>query len=224
MPFTMSTYYLTGNIAFDRLIKEKTMAFRSGLSVAITACLLVNAIAYSAKHGTTLSKLTALQSLVFNNAQATVTLDSTALKQLVKLASNGISQTRTEGVGFSVYVKAEDLTLGGGQTLIYDGVLTNDGNGYDDRTGVFTCPLAGTYMFAVDSLSRKPTSFHLYHNRTIVASLHVSNNLPSNTYVQISRTVILRLRKGDHVKVVSHKSKPGTAHRGYSGFSGARLY
>uniref|UniRef100_K1PIN6 Uncharacterized protein n=1 Tax=Magallana gigas TaxID=29159 RepID=K1PIN6_MAGGI len=88
MPFTMSTYYLTGNIAFDRLIKEKTMAFRSGLSVAITACLLVNAIAYSAKHGTTLSKLTALQSLVFNNAQATVTLDSTALKQLVKLASN----------------------------------------------------------------------------------------------------------------------------------------
>lgn len=77
------------NIAFDRLIKEKTMAFRSGLSVAITACLLVNAIAYSAKHGTTLSKLTALQSLVFNNAQATVTLDSTALKQLVKLASNG---------------------------------------------------------------------------------------------------------------------------------------
>lgn len=77
------------NIAFDWMVKEETMTFRSGISVALTACLLVNAFAYSAIHGTTLSKLKALQSLVFNNAKATVTLDSTALKQLMKLAANG---------------------------------------------------------------------------------------------------------------------------------------
>ena len=124
-----------------------------------------------------------------------------------------------------MYVKAKDLELWDGRTLIYDGVLTNDGNGYDDRTGVFTCPLAGTYIFVVDSLSLKPAWFQLYHNKTVVASLHVSDNLPSDTYVQISRTVILRLRKGDHVKVVNLFSKSGTAHRNsFSGFSGVRLY
>ncbi|XP_052679525.1 complement C1q-like protein 3 [Crassostrea angulata] len=196
------------------------MVFYSVILVAITACILGKAT-----HGETLSKLKALQSLVFNNAQATVTLDSTALKQLVKLASNGKSQPQTKGVSFSVYVKAKDLELGDGQTLIYNGVLTNDGNGYDDRTGVFTCPLAGTYIFVVDSLSRKPAWFQLYHNKTAVASLHISGYHPSNTYLQISRTVILRLRKGDHVKVVNVNTKSGTAHRdSYSGFSGARLY
>eukprot|EP00105_Crassostrea_gigas_P009106 XP_011423916.1 PREDICTED: C1q-related factor [Crassostrea gigas] len=199
------------------------MVFYSVISVAITACILGKIFTTSATQGETLSKLKALQSLVFNNAQATVTLDSTALKQLVKLASNGISQPKTKGISFSVYVKAKDLKLGDGQTLIYDGVLTNDGGGYDDRTGVFTCHLAGTYIFVVDSLSLKPAWFQLHHNKTVVASLHVSDNLPSS-YVQISRTVILRLRKGDHVKVVNHLSNSGTAHREYSGFSGARLY
>lgn len=66
------------------------MASRSGISVAITACLLGMVFAYSTTHQETLSKLKELQSLLFNNAQTTVTLDSTALKQLVKLASNGI--------------------------------------------------------------------------------------------------------------------------------------
>lgn len=79
------------NSAFDWLIKKQTMAFRSDISVAITACLLGIAFASSTTHRETLSKLKALQSLVFNNAQATVTLDSTALKQLVKLASSGKS-------------------------------------------------------------------------------------------------------------------------------------
>ena len=58
-----------------------------------------------------------------------------------------------KSVGFSVNVKAKELKLGVGQTVIYDEVLTNEGNGYDDKTGVFTCPLAGTYIFVVDVLS-----------------------------------------------------------------------
>ncbi|XP_052677107.1 complement C1q-like protein 3 [Crassostrea angulata] len=194
------------------------MVFYLVISVAITVCILGNVFTSSVTHGEALSKLKALQSLVFNNAQTTVTLDSTALKQLVKLASNGKSQPKTKGISFSVYVRAKNLKLGIGQTLIYDGVLTNDGNGYDDRTGVFTCPLAGTYMFVVDFLSLKPAWLQLHLNKTVVASVHAIN-----AYMQISRTVILRLRKGDHVKVVNHISN-SAAHRGYSGFSGARIY
>lgn len=59
-----------------------------------------------------------------------------------------------QDVSFSVSVKGKELKLGTGQTIIYNNILTNDGNGYDDKTGVFTCPVAGTYMFVVDALSQ----------------------------------------------------------------------
>ncbi|XP_022296813.2 complement C1q-like protein 3 [Crassostrea virginica] len=132
---------------------------------------------------------------------------------------------QSKSVGFSVNVKAKELKLGAGKTVIYDEVLTNEGNGYDDRTGVFTCPLAGTYIFVVDALSPRGTWLHLYLNKTKVASLHVSGGHKSNAYLQLSRTVVLTLRKGDHVKVVIYAvSHTGTVHHGgYSGFSGAKL-
>ena len=132
---------------------------------------------------------------------------------------------RTKSVSFSVNVKANELTLGAGQTVIYDKVLTNEGNGYDDRTGMFTCPLAGTYIFVVDALSPRGTWLHLYLNKSIVASLHSHRSPASGTYLQISRTVILTLKKGDHVKVVNDVSHTGAVyHSNYSGFSGAKLF
>ena len=124
-------------------------------------------------------------------------------------------------VCFSVNVRAKELRLGTGQTVIFDEVLTNEGNGYDDRTGVFTCPVAGNYMFVVDSHSLGPTWLHVYLNKKIVASLSAS---PSRGYLQMSRTVILKLKKGDHVKVVNHPTATGVVHNhGHSGFSGTKL-
>jgi hypothetical protein len=127
-------------------------------------------------------------------------------------------------VGFSVYVKSKHLHLGAHQTAIYDGILTNDGNGYDDRTGVFTCPVAGTYMFVLDCLSPKPTWIHIAHNKRVVGSVHISEVNKGTSWQQLSRTVILKARKGDHVKVVNgHKS--GLIHKDpFSGFSGTLLY
>ena len=132
---------------------------------------------------------------------------------------------RAKSVSFSVNVRAKELKLGVGQTVIYDEVLTNEGNGYDDRTGVFTCPVAGNYIFVVDALSPRPVWLDLYLNKAMVASLHISANHASGTYLQISRTVILTLKKGDHVKVVNNPTHTGTVyHGGYSGFSGAKLF
>ena len=133
-------------------------------------------------------------------------------------------QINKKTVAFSANVMAKPLELGAGQTVIYDKVLTNDGNGYDDRTGVFTCPVAGTYMFVVDSHSPGPTWLHIYLNKIRVASLFVAGG-HNHPYLQMSRTVVLKLKKGDHVKVVnSAKNKGNVFHEGYSGFSGAKLY
>lgn len=124
----------------------------------------------------------------------------------------------------SVSVKGKELKLGTGQTIIYNNILTNDGNGYDDKTGVFTCPVAGTYMFVVDALSPGPTSLHLHLNKTKVASLHVSD-YQKKGYLQMSRTIVLKVKKGDRVSVVNHAYSSGTLyHEGYSGFSGIKMY
>ena len=130
------------------------------------------------------------------------------------------------GVGFSVYVKAKHLTLGRGQTLVYDGILTNEGNGYDDRTGVFTCPVAGTYMFVVDCLSISQSSLDLKLYKAKIASLYVNvkNEKAPRPYLQISRTVVLKLKVGDHVKVVSGGMDEFIHNNYYSGFTGTFLF
>lgn len=135
------------------------------------------------------------------------------------------SSSTLRKVGFSVGLKSNSLTLGAGQTVKYDTVLTNDGNGYDDRTGVFTCPVAGTYMFVVDSLSYQGLWLYLKVNKKVTGKLHVSpSGYNGNPFIQISRTVIVKLKSGDHVKVENYASN-GYIHYGmYSGFSGTMLY
>uniref|UniRef100_A0A8W8IFQ9 C1q domain-containing protein n=1 Tax=Magallana gigas TaxID=29159 RepID=A0A8W8IFQ9_MAGGI len=108
------------------------------------------------------TKVDLLKLLIYDNTRATVILDSSALKQLIQLSSGSSSTLRK--VSFSVGLKSNSLTLGAGQTVKYDTVLTYDGNRYDDRTGVFTCPVAGTYMFDVDSLFTTGIMLHLNVN------------------------------------------------------------
>lgn len=138
------------------------------------------------------------------------------------------SPSSSQGISFSVNVWSTQLRLGAVQTLKYDEVLTNDGDGYDDRTGIFTCPVAGTYMFVVDSLSRPGIWLDLKVNKNTVGRLHVS---PAYTPVekeaplnQISRTVIVKLKPGDHVKVVNTLKGGVVYFHKYSGFTGVLLY
>ena len=140
------------------------------------------------------------------------------------MSFSALGNIQKQDVSFSVSVKGKELKLGTGQTIIYNNILTNDGIGYDDKTGVITWPGAGTYLFVVDALSPGPTSLHLHLNRTKVASLHVSD-YQKKGYLQMSRTIVLKVKKGDHVSIVNHAYSSGTLyHQGYSGFSRIKIY
>ncbi|XP_052715197.1 complement C1q-like protein 3 [Crassostrea angulata] len=167
------------------------------------------------------TKVDLLKSLIYDNTKATVTLDSSAFKELIQLSSESPSSPRR--VSFSVSVKSTSLTLGARQTVKYDAVLTNDGNGYDDRTGIFTCPVAGTYMFVVDSLSWSGIWLELKVNKMTVGRLNVRYGHKVDL-IQMSRTVIVKLKPGDHVKVENYENGGKIYFNLYSGFTGALLY
>ncbi|XP_052217257.1 uncharacterized protein LOC127835055 [Dreissena polymorpha] len=48
---------------------------------------------------------------------------------------------------FSVYL-AHNSLLDAGQIIMFDQVTTNEANGYSVQTGIFTCPMAGLYLFS----------------------------------------------------------------------------
>ena len=130
---------------------------------------------------------------------------------------------KTKTVCFSVNLTAKEMRLGAGQAVIFDDVLINEGNGYDDRTGVFTCSVAGNYMLVVDSHSPGPTWLHLYLNEKMVATLYAFPSGSQNRF-QMSRTVILKLKKRDHVKFVNHPTATGVVHHHrHSGFQELNL-
>ena len=78
-------------------------------------------------------------------------------------------------------------------------------------------------------LWREPTcllltvsSLDLKLNKAKVASLYV-NETP-RPYLQISRTVVLKLKVGDHIKVVSSGIDKFIHNNYYSGFTGTFLF
>ncbi|XP_053372659.1 uncharacterized protein LOC128546289 [Mercenaria mercenaria] len=55
-------------------------------------------------------------------------------------------QTVGGGIAFTAFLD-HDGDYGAGQTIAFNKIITNDGNGYNTRTGVFTCPEEGMYLF-----------------------------------------------------------------------------
>ena len=60
-----------------------------------------------------------------------------------------------------------------------------------------------TYMFVVDVMLNKYTRLSLQLNKTTVAYLHRDNSYTIYHYIQTSKTILLKLNKGDRVNVVS---------------------
>ncbi|WAR16445.1 CAPR2-like protein [Mya arenaria] len=111
-----------------------------------------------------------------------------------KLLSSTLTQNVSEAIGYlhtleekvrtptiAFEAKAlKDLSLTAFKPLVFTEAVFNHGNGYDVKSGVFTCPLNGTYLFT----SHLCTA----HNRAVHYSLFVDDIVHTSGYVHGSIT------------------------------------
>ena len=128
-------------------------------------------------------------------------------------------------VTFTAKLQKAYTTLNDRETLIFDTIVTNSGQGYDKNTGIFFCPVSGFYQFAATLVSESGTDKNLdaelMHNGHQIVRLHAT----VYGFDEGSQVVNIHCRQGEKVWI-SHTMGVGDSAKmptGFSTFSGALL-
>jgi hypothetical protein len=119
-------------------------------------------------------------------------------------------------VGFTA-ILTHDATLHHQQTVVYDLVHTNYGDGYDKTSGIFSAPEKGLYVFSCTVMALGLDHMHIdiVKNDQWITTIYSSRFF----WDQTSQTVVIPLEGGD--KVWTRQAKDGKHLQGYGSlFSG----
>ncbi|XP_060701488.1 complement C1q-like protein 4 isoform X2 [Hemiscyllium ocellatum] len=94
---------------------------------------------------------------------------------------------------------SDDLNPSGKRRMVYDAVIVNKGSAYNSKTGVFTAPLAGTYLFTYSLLGGPTSEVRLVKNEEDLSYIHTILSLGEAQTG--SMPVILSLESGDQIWV-----------------------
>lgn len=106
----------------------------------------------------------------------------------------------------SIYFDAfrtEDYDDGGEEYLTFTGTKTNLGAGMDAKSGVFTAPMAGAYMFTIHVCTHdmKKGLLSLRCNGNEVASFYDQNHDSNHKNSMVGQSVVVDLSQGDKVQI-----------------------
>lgn len=149
-----------------------------------------------------------------------------ALRELINTTQLQKYDSKGPDVAFSAYTDA-DTSMGG--KTVFNKVLINEPTAYDQSTGVFSCPVAGIYMFSFVIAVRGSQTSHakLTINGNVVLEA-ITEGRESSDDKQGSNVAIVKLEKDDKVWVSGSGTLPGDSNgksnTRTSSFSGVRLY
>lgn len=134
------------------------------------------------------------------------------------------------GISFSVYLD-HDVDFGAHQTIKFNQIITNEGDGYNQHSGVFTCPEAGVYLFSFFIGQRgeavpKGIAAELMVNSVNILDAIVDSHSPGQD-ITGGNTAVIRLNQGDTVWIDSlgnNGHAEGSPGLKLTSFSGVFLY
>uniref|UniRef100_A0A194ANM1 C1q domain-containing protein n=1 Tax=Pinctada fucata TaxID=50426 RepID=A0A194ANM1_PINFU len=138
---------------------------------------------------------------------------------LVTTSVAEVSQTGSCSCGEKIafYIRlSKDVQLAAYQTVIFDKVVTNIGNGYNNGTGIFISPASGLYQISGSVIAvegYQDLGFDLMHNGNMVGNLfgHHTDSV----------VIYLELNEGDRVWIrKDFDTKTETMRGTWSSFSG----
>ena len=139
---------------------------------------------------------------------------------------NRLEKVHSANVAFTAVIAHGGITdLGPGDTLIFDKVINNIGNGYHDNTGIFEAPVGGVYVFNMDIMIRAGQGQYIQlavNGRSVMSNYGDARS--AKHYITSSRMLTISLSAGDRVWVRTTNDPRhgnGTVHgNGFSTFSG----
>nr|XP_022299570.1 complement C1q-like protein 4 isoform X2 [Crassostrea virginica] len=172
----------------------------------VSLCLILSTVDLSHQSKNTDAILTSLKNLVIDNSHTTVTLNSTALRTLIAISK----AEKSNGISKNIYLSDKE-------TVKYDRVLTNIGNGYDKISGHFKAPIKGLYVFSctVMAVERGDLSVVLVKNAQEMSHVYSSTGI----YESGAISILLSLKKGDKVWIRRY-GHGRTMNKDYSWFTG----
>merc|ERR1711892_299391 len=95
---------------------------------------------------------------------------------------------------------------GGEENLTFQGAYTNIGGGLDIDTGIFTCPIGGTYIFQfhIATHDNKKALLSIRKNGEEIASIFDQNHKDNHKNSMAGQSIILDVKKGDEIVVYAY--------------------
>lgn len=154
----------------------------------------------------------------------------TPKNQINFLKTNSISsskpQFQDEVVSFSAYVSTGYVNYDTSTTIVFDKEVSDIGGYYNHQVGVFTCPLAGMYLFHVSvHTGTSSTSYRVEAEIQVAGEGLV--DVAVIGYGNAANSVVTFCDATNQVSVRSLYSQSrihGTDDRRYSSFSGTLLF
>uniref|UniRef100_K1RHX7 Collagen alpha-1(X) chain n=1 Tax=Magallana gigas TaxID=29159 RepID=K1RHX7_MAGGI len=110
------------------------------------------------------------------------------------------------------------------ETVIFDKVSLNEGNAYDNTSGVFTAPSDGIYSFSWTILTASEKYFisEIVHNGVKIA-YNYADGRGLNAYLMSTSHANIKMKKNEQVWIKASDTNGKYAHDGYCYFSGEKL-
>lgn len=127
-----------------------------------------------------------------------------ALNRRLLMECDGLKSLMAKplSVYFNAY-RTEDYDEGGEAYLTFQGMHCNLGGGMDAKSGVFTAPIAGSYLFTIHACTHDmhKALLSIRHNSNQVATFFDQNHESNHKNSMVGQSVILEVEVGDRVQV-----------------------